>query len=74
MRMSLHRNQHTYESGKSCESEFHWLAAKTGGVYNDKEIASEVFLDTDGASVETFHNSQAWRLRPYMSLDEENTA
>jgi len=45
----LHKNQHAYQSGKSCESALHQLVVRIEAANDKKEIAFAAFLDIEGA-------------------------
>ncbi|KAI5753143.1 hypothetical protein M8J77_023972 [Diaphorina citri] len=48
-RTPLHRNQHAYQAGKSCESALHHLVARLENTLEHKEAALAAFLDIEGA-------------------------
>lgn len=45
----LHRNQHAYQVGKSCESALHQMVARIENTIIHKEAALGAFLDIEGA-------------------------
>lgn len=45
----LHRNQHAYQAGKSCETALHHLVTKIEATLLHKETAIGAFLDIEGA-------------------------
>lgn len=53
----LHRNQHAYQSGKSCELAIHELTNRIENALNSKEIALGAFLDIEGAFDNTSFDS-----------------
>jgi hypothetical protein len=56
----LHLNQHTHQSGRSCETALHQLVSQIEKSLNNQEITLGAFLNTEGAFDNTSFESMIY--------------